>query len=200
MKTLKKILSLFFFFILLLIASCVANENKSESRKKVKRAEQIIKGNLGYSATVGDSTKEALGKALDLLNEAIELDSTDTLAYLDKVTVLRNLNREVDSKMWIKILDLKPNFAEGYMELGFLYERRKNMDSAELSYRKARSIYLNKPISDLRNLNLIILEFLITNDKKGALNKLTEYPIQDSDLRKTAEEQILAIESGRLKK
>ncbi len=191
-KTKYVICSLLLFFV-----SCDSRNRKLESQKDVVAAEKIIKNNLSYSPDLNNQIQDSLEKALGYLTKAIELDSLNGHAYKDKITVLTNLNRSIDTTTLMKLLRIEPDFAEGYIELGNIYVKYGNIETAKTNYEKAKQIYLNKPSTDLRNLNLIVIEFLITNDKNLALSKLQQYPIESADVKKAAISQIDEISKGR---
>jgi tetratricopeptide (TPR) repeat protein len=176
----------------------VSHNRKLESKKNVEIAEDLIKTHLSYTPELNDTSRKAFLKALNYLSKAIELDSLNTRAYHDKLTVLTDLGKDIDVMTLSKLLKIDPGFVSGYTQLGFVYERQGKIDSAKQAYENAKSAYLNKPNSDTRNLNLIIIEFLISNNKANALAKLKDFPIKNPELLRVVKDQINEIDSERL--
>ena len=173
-------------FIGLLLVSCNSQEqNKINSKNNVLMAEEIIADSKKYNQedTTADSS---LLKALTYLEKAIKLDSTNIRAYQDKITALTILgNRSSDlAKTLSDLLKLKPNFAEGFLQLGLIYENHKNYDSANLAFKHARINFLKREPTDNRNYNLVFVEFLITKSKSSTLEKLNELDFKDEQLKK----------------
>lgn len=176
------------FYLSILTNSCLSQNNKLKSKRDVDSAEYLIKNNLVYSSTLNDSSQQRLKRALNYINKAIELDSLNTAAYQDKLTILENLGKGFDPAIMSKILQLH-SFAEGYIALGGYYESLNKFDSAKKEYNKARLLYLKKSDNDSRTGNLIYVEFLISNNKSEALSDLKQ--LKDSILK---DEVIQAIE------
>jgi len=187
------------FFVLNSTLSCTSQERKAQAQRDIEIAENLVKQNLSYTPNLNDSNRNGFTKALNYINKAIELEPQNVRAYKDKLTILNNLGITPDPTILIKLLELDPNFAEGYIQLGQIYEKLNKIDSATISYKNARSIYLKKPSNDLRNLNLIVIEFLITNDKNEALNKLQEFPILNTNLKEAVQNDINEIMKSRLR-
>ena len=181
----KKFNGIIFFIVLLLISCTSQDQNKINSKNNVQLAEKIIRENKKYS--IEDTTaNSSLLKALTYLDKAIEFDSTNIQAYQDKImvlTILGNRNSEL-IKPLLKLLELKPDFAEGFIQLGLIYENLKNYDSAKLAYRQASIRFLKRIPSDNRNYDLVFVEFLITKSKSATLEKLKEFDIKDPELKK----------------
>lgn len=176
----KEFIVIFSFPVLFL--SCVFYHRKLESHQDTLLAEDLIKNNLSYTDSLNDSNRKGFEEALNYVNKAIALDSSNIRAYNDKQSIFINLGRGIDTLTAFKILELKPDFAEEQELLGIYYESIKKNQSANEAYKKAKSIYLERPSSDGRNLNLIILEFRITNDRSETLEKLKQFPIKDPRL------------------
>lgn len=196
----KKNISIIIFSFLVLFQSCISHHKKLESQKDTLLVEDLINNNLSYTDSLSVTNRKGFEKALSYVNKAIELDSSNIRAYNDKQTISINLGKRIDTLTAFKILELKPDFAEEYVLLGSYYESLKKNKSANEAYKKAKLIYLSRPSSDLRNLNLIGLEFLITNDKSEALEKLKQFPIQNPKLAKQVMVIIDGIEKGRMKR
>ncbi|HEY5405517.1 MAG TPA: hypothetical protein VIJ92_00455 [Ginsengibacter sp.] len=193
----KRGISIFIFCFQIVFQSCISHQRKSESLKNTLLAEDLIKNSLSYTDSLNDTNRKDFEKALRYIDKAIALDSSNVRAYEDKQTIYTNLGKEVDTLTLFKILELKPNFAEEYVILGGVYERLKRIQSAKEAYKKAKIIYLSRPPSDGRNLNLIVTEFRITNDKSEALEKLKQFPIQNPNLKRDVMVSIDDIEKGR---
>lgn len=192
MKKIKKI-SVVFFSLIVLANSCASQNDKIKSYNNVQLAEQIIKENISHIET--DSSKSAFLKALKYLNKAIELDSLNKQAYQNKVTVLKELGRVTDVILTLsKLLTIDPEYAEGYIVLGFNYEKLQKFDLAKMAYENAKSIFLKKFSSDLRNSNLIFIEYLITKDTNEAFGKLKSFPIKNLELEESVRLQIHELE------
>ncbi len=197
MKKIKSELIVLFYFILL-ANSCISQTDKNKSDNYIKLSENIIKENISCINT--DSCKKAFQKALAYLNIAIKLDSLNKNAYLNKITILKELGKDTDVINTLsKLLTIDSLYVEGYTVIGIYYEKQQKFDSAKLSYGRAKSIYLKKPATDLRNGNLIFVEYLITNNKDEAFKKLNHFTIQNLELVNNIKEEIIEIEKERLK-
>lgn len=182
----KKFSIILFFFVGALVSCNSHNQDKISSKNYVELAEQLLRQNKKYGEndTTADS---ALLKAIAFLDKAVELDSTNIQAYQDKImilTILGNRNSEIITTLQ-KLLKLKPDFAEGYMQLGLIYENLKIYDSAKFAYGQAKIGFMKQRSSDQRNYNLVFVEFLITKNKKAVLVKLNELNFSDSEFKKT---------------
>lgn len=181
----RKFENIIFFIGLLLISCNSQNQNKVNSENDVLLAEKILAENKKYNKE-DTSADSSLLKALTYLENAIKLDPTNIRAYQSKITVLLILgNRSSDlAKTLSELLKLKPNFAEGFLQLGLIYENHKNYDSANLAFRHARINFLKRQPTDNRNYNLVFVEFLITKSKNSTLEKLNELYFKDEKLKK----------------
>jgi len=119
--------------ILLILISCKKNDSLAEYNTKA------IKLN---SEAVQLVAEEQYDSAFSLLNKAIEFDSTYYLAYSNKVTIylLRNDYKNA-FKQIKKILEIKKDFAEGWLLAGLIIEMIENKESAIKYYQKAINIY-----------------------------------------------------------
>ena len=188
------------FLIGLVLLSCNSqDQNKIRSKKNVQLAEKILEQHRKY--TEEDTTaNSALLEALAYVDQAIEFDSTNVPAYQNKITLLTILgNRKNDLiKPLVELVKLKPNFAEGFFQLGLIYESQKHHDSATFAFNQAKNRFLKRPASDTRNYNLVLLEFLITKNENAALEKLKEIDVKDVELKKKLLLDIDAWEKGNL--
>lgn len=123
-----------------------------------------------------------LRDAIVLLDKAISIDSTYYLAYANKAMILQHLNKNKEAiRVLDKITKIQPDYAEGFLSQGLIYEELGNIDSANKKYKEAIDAYnerieKNNNIGDKIN-RAIILSLL--NKKKGRkeFEKLIEeYP------------------------
>lgn len=184
----NRLINLIYFLlvtVLFLISCNSQDQNKTDSKNNVIKAEKILADNKKYNEedTTADSS---ILKALTYLEKAIKLDSTNIRAYQDKITVLTILgNRSSDlAETLNRLLELKPDFAEGFLQLGLIYENQKKYDSANLAFRQARFSFLKRKPTDNRNYSLVFVEFLITKSKSATLMKLNELDIKDKEIKK----------------
>lgn len=179
----NKLINMLFSSVLLLASCNSMSQNTIQSKKNVQAADEIIKDHISHSEEL--NSQKALLKALDYLDKAIEFDSLNMLAYQNKVTVLTVLKKHSELiKPLVKLVELKKDFAEGYVTLGLAYENLQKYDSANLAYKNAQTSYLKQKPSDNRNYNLIFIEFLLTKDKNATMRKLKEFDIHDPELKK----------------
>lgn len=194
----KTYTNLFFllFIIIFLNNGCISQKRNLQSEGNVRLADSIIIKNLNHINPLPDSTRFNFQKALDYLDNAIELDSTNVAAYQSRITVLSELQmtNEIISTLK-KRLSFDSSFAEGYMMLGKYYEINEKADSSLIVFSRAKEILLNRPSSDFRNSNIIYIEYLISKNKSEALNKLQEYPIKDSTLLRDIKAEIAEVEN-----
>ncbi len=187
---------LFLILFSVISSSCVSQkQDKNKSIYYEKQSSQLIESTTDTS----EQDLYKLHKALDFINKSIEHDSLNINAYNLKTTILLRLGKYNDAILTLnKLLRIKKSFAEGYTLLGLTYEKIKSMDSANIAFNKAKEIYLTKPSNDLRNFNLITLEYLITKNKSEALKKLEEYNITNDELKKSLELELEELEKNRL--
>lgn len=162
---------------------CISQNNKLLSQENLRIADSILIKNINHSDSLSEGVKLDFLNALSYLDIAIELDSMNIGAYESKISVLRELKRYKDVIPTLKKqLSLDPSNAEGYVMLGEYYNTNNEVDSSVIAFTRAKKNFLARPPSDLRNANLIYVEYMITKDKVKALGLLKEFPIQDSSL------------------
>ena len=94
-----------------------------------------------------------LAKAIEILDQAIKIDSLYNLAFTNKAVVLKRLNKEKEALQVLRIITKrKPNYAEGFSMLGFTYEKLGNIDSANIQYKSAIIAYSYR-IKNTDNIN-----------------------------------------------
>ena len=134
------------------IAIAVANELKltlgiSESPKELGGTENLEAYEL-YLVTIGQFNRTEWGQAIQSIDAALELDPEFASAWALKADIQIQLSvsgpsNRADTKLNAaliaaqKAIELEPNLAEGYLELGSYEFARGNWINAELNYRKA---------------------------------------------------------------
>lgn len=175
--TIKSILvftSLLFFF------GYSQSQDTLESKKYVKIAQKIFNDNYQFNDQL--KSQQALTEAVKYLNKALEIDSTNTNALENKITIFKILGKTSEMVEPIeKLLLLKPDYAESYLQLGAVYEYLQSYDLANITYKKAERAYLISPPSDYRNYHLVFITFLLTRDKNVTLKKVKELEFKDSE-------------------
>lgn len=90
-----------------------------------------------------DST--LLNKALLMSNKAIKQDTQYYLAFVTKAMILCKLNRNYEAIETLKkILETKHDYAEGFANLGFIYEKSGNFSEANYYYHEAINAYTRR--------------------------------------------------------
>lgn len=172
----KKIITL--SLISIVAISCIAQEKKENYN--LKAVEMNNKAVELMQKFKNDS-------ALILFDKAIELDKTYYLPHASKVGIY--LNRNDLNKALSECetsLDLKPDYAEGWVLAGMLYDLKGETKNALKYYQKSIDMY-NTKISDpnkknnikSNRLNRAMLLVLIGQEKEGKqeLSQLkSEYP------------------------
>ena len=145
--------------------------------------------------------------ALILFDKAIELDKTYYLPHANKVAIYLDRNDYNKALSECKIsLRLQPDYAEGWVLAGTLYDLKGKTKSALQYYQKSLELY-NKRISDSskksniksNKLNRAVVLVLIGQEKEGrqALMQLkSEYPdmnIVDEFLKLSKKDYILQL-------
>lgn len=131
-----------------------------------------------------------LNKALDLVNQAIEYDSSYALAYSNKATVLCRLGHYNEAIASLEQASaLKPNYAEVIQAQGFIYEKLGQIDYASDKYQEAIIAFDNRLKKDPKNVQFMTGKaflLLFTEGKDFALaeiNKIIDqYPDNNTAL------------------
>lgn len=125
-------------------------------------------------------------KALDLLNKAINIDSTYYMAYSNKITVLIRLKEYDKAIKTCKYLvtNIKQDYPEAFTILGILYDKLNKKKNAEHYYKKAIKAYTKRINSKEEILDMINKAHLIyIMDNKRGLNEIDSlinaYPSND---------------------
>lgn len=156
------------------------SQDTLESKKYVQIAQKIFNDNYQFSDQL--KSQQALTEAVEYLDKALAIDSTNTNALENKISILTILGKTSEKVEPLKkLLVLKPDFAESYISLGAIYEHLKSFDLANTTYKKAEIAYLKRPPSDNRNYHLVFVTFLLTRDKNVTLKKVKELDFKDSE-------------------
>lgn len=128
-------------------------------------------------------------QALDLLNQSIKADSTNQIAFNNKVDVLIKLNRREEAIQIINLFYIKNIYdAEIVAEKGFILEKLGKKDKARDQFLKAISVYQNRPKKSINQIvsdkcNEAFLLVFIENRGKAmeSLKSLRKsYPTQEN--------------------
>ena len=115
-----------------------------------------------------------LDSALVLLNKAIKIDTQYYLAYANKAMILSKFKKYPEAiEVLSYIVRIRPNYAEGFANQGFLYEKTGNYEKAVAKYHEAIEAYLrrlNEPYKIIDRVNIqadiaFMLLFLDGKDK-----------------------------------
>jgi len=155
MKNIFLIVSLFLFI------SCDNGKNEFNPKSVALNNEAVDKLKV-----------EDYQPALNLFDEAIQLDSSYYIAYNNKVTALVQLERYNDAIVTNKLsLNQKPDLAEGHLFLGMLLENEGDSIKAKESYKKAIQIFEERISKDKmvesNELNLSVAYLFIGEDEKA---------------------------------
>lgn len=99
---------------------------------------------LMFELSLFDTTKHirTYKHVLKILDEALLIDSKNSIIYDNKNKVLIKLGRFDEALISLKEATITiENFAEGYMGIGFLYEYMNDESSANSNYKKAIDTY-----------------------------------------------------------
>lgn len=137
------------------------------------KAIEILSGVSGEPITSQDSLH--LESALTFLNKAIKLDSQYYLAYANKANILSKLKRYNEAiEILERIIKIRPDYAEGIANQGFLYEKMGDINKADEKYKSAIGAYirrLNDPYKIMNKINVqvdIAFMLLFTESKEMA--------------------------------
>lgn len=121
-------------------------ENKTHHNRKAIALNDDAMSYIIYSIPpLTSEDTSLLRKAIALLNKAISIDSLYYLAYANKAMALKHLGQNNEAIQILCIITkLRPDYAEGFSNLGFSYEKRGNMDSAYIKYKSAIIAYNNR--------------------------------------------------------
>lgn len=121
-------------------------------KKAIKLNDEAMKKIIYARPPVTKNDTFVITDAISLLDKAISIDSTYYLAYANKATLLSCLNRMKESLAAMKaIIRIKPDYAEGYVYIGIIYEKLGLIDSAKINYNNAHVAYCQRIV----NTNLI---------------------------------------------
>lgn len=144
------------------------------SPKAVEKNNQSVK-TAGYF-----DNPDSLNKAINLLDEAIALDSSYKLAYANKVKCLMSLGqKEKALQTLLQIEELTPDDPCYILGKGMMLEENAKRDLAMDAYKQAASLFekrLKEKSSELDLMNYVLTLFLRDN-KNHSLDKIEkEYP------------------------
>jgi tetratricopeptide (TPR) repeat protein len=123
--------------------------------------------------------------ALDLLDKAIELDTSYYLPHSNKIQIYRSQKEYENAiKEANEIIQIRPEMGESYVMLGMLYDKTDQTDKSEAQYSKAIEIFEERIAEGDKNessnrLSLAIALILSGQDYEGQeeLKKLvSDYP------------------------
>lgn len=127
----KKIIVLFF----LAFFACSKKQRESFDQKAIEKNNEAVQ-----LLSLGIQDSNAF-YALKLYDEAIGIDSTYYLAYAHKAQLLCQMGRYQDASMVLEeAIRVRPQFVEGIIVQGFLYEKLKDSNNADDKFNKAIAV------------------------------------------------------------
>jgi tetratricopeptide (TPR) repeat protein len=131
-----------------------------------------------------------LHKALNLVDQSIDCDSTYALAYSNKATILCRLGQYKKAIISLEqAAELQPDYAEVIQAQGFIYEKLGQIDLADNKYQEALIAFNNRLEKDPDNVHILTGKtflLLFTEGKDAALaeiNKIIKkYPDNNTPL------------------
>jgi tetratricopeptide (TPR) repeat protein len=131
----------------------------------------------------GKEKEKYYNEALNLFNEAIEIDSSIINSYDNKINILVDMKRYTEA---IEVLELKlirePDLAEGYFFLGLLSEAINDTISAYELYNKSIDIYEDRisqgKMIEANEINLA-LSYLFIDDEEKANELFQKYLLDE---------------------
>ena len=160
------------FALLCIIASCTYSQH-------VPSKSCILLNNKGveYLQSFPENEDE-LNKAVTLLKQATQCDSTYAIAYINLTNAYDRKHSYVEEmKAYNKLLMLTDNSPSMLMEKGMLFERMDNIDSAKACYYLTKlgdEKKLVKHPDDISSIEGLILIKALTDGKDEAVKELNE--------------------------
>lgn len=156
-----------------------SSHNKRNSKKKYNPELAIKKNNVAYQLYQQYLFEEEKGKifsALDSIDLAISLDSTNPSFYYNKSTFLISMDSlKLAADVLMELIKKDSSQVDAYMQRGFIYEKIGNPELAKKNYLEALDIY-NKMLSeDIDNVNIMgnrAFIYMFIFSKEQALNEV----------------------------
>jgi tetratricopeptide (TPR) repeat protein len=162
---------------LAVIFGCSSKESRSQARNCIALNNAAIDSIQAYN--LGRPDKLLLTRALELLNKAIQCDSTYQLAYQNKLTVLIQLGKHSEALGLVEELErFLPEDPNIFTAKGLMYERMKKTDSANIWYDHAFKLCDQKLSAYPDSVKFIYDRtylIAVTSGKESALNEINRY-------------------------
>lgn len=157
-----KISSSFYFCCLFGLSLSCNSQDKNIEISKGKR-DAIELNNRAMDIFIRNrNSKDSISKSMNLLNAAIEIDSSYERAYSNKSTILISLGDYSEAlKTLDRILTMKPTLAELKTLKGLILEKTGENDKALITYKEVLNIYSDRLAKDSANVNLLLDRALI---------------------------------------
>ena len=182
---------LFFLIIIAIGFSCCQVQTKEEEKVLFDKKKEIrdltneaarIQMQLGFD-DYKDTTM--LLKAIALYDSAIVINPKSKAPYTQKSNLLCALGRHREAiDVLEKVIEKYPDFAEGYMSMGFINEVINDSLTASVNYAKAMKLYKMKidsvPPKAFLYLPNVMLIYLMQGNKDSAILVLDNFPKLDS--------------------
>lgn len=171
------------FNILALLAifccfNCSSQENKKDPEIKKKCMQ------LQYQAVTELTTNDNADIALDLINQAIKLDSSYLLFYVTKAQIHCRQKKYLEAIKSFELVEQKnANYTEAIVNQAFIYEKINNPDMATKKYQMAENAYIQKDKikPDINNdINRAFLSLFLYN-KERAIAEIEEIVANNPD-------------------
>lgn len=176
----------------------ILQDNKELAVKLTSEAYNIIKEIF----IVEDSLErvQKYSKALNLLNDAIKLDSNYLPAYSNKLLIFEELKNYSEAlKTTEEIREIKGIYPELFLTQGILLEKLSRSEEAEIKFKEALSLFYQKVESDTSSIfndkiNICYL-ILFLDGKEKALYQLDELKSNFPDRKESIEYHQTIIEN-----
>ncbi|MGD9992550.1 MAG: tetratricopeptide repeat protein [Salinivirgaceae bacterium] len=186
----RNVFSIILFFLIASILFSCSNKKNNEERKLVSVSDETISEvsseersvELSNSASkiftrIGiPNTREdslMMKKALTYLDEAIELDSLNMSARVNKKNIfvaLSEYQSVITVLKGIQLIDTANYY--NYMLEGFAYIKLDSIDEADFAFKKALSIFdkvVQEPLTEEQQLKKILLITILDGEEEGII-------------------------------
>ncbi len=172
------------YIIVVLVFTILFSCNQSHRKERQDIANNTTKGDIRtYLHQANELEAQAIENrdtvlmksAIALYSDIEELDPSLSLVYVNKAKLQCKLgNYDEAIGTFKKLIEIKPNYAEAFSSIGFIYEVTGDRELAASAYSKAIAIYQQKledtTSPEIRNMHLgnIVFLYLVQGKKELA--------------------------------